>query len=270
MIGSNPYGIFVDASNTIYVSNHKNHSIQAWSEQNKNPTRTISNIAYPGSIFVSTNGKIYFGNNKNIHETTWSLNGTNSIIILHLNESCFGIFVDINDTLYCSIKNYHLVVTKLLNDNEQSVKTVAGNGVLGTQSHMLNNPHGIFVDINFNLYVADCGNHRIQKFRLDTQNAITEAVIGKSEKIVLNCPTGVVLDANDYLFIVDSNNNRIVGSGPDGFRCIVGCSRKSGSQNDQLNKPLTMTFDSLGNIFVADTNNSRIQKFLVENNKCGK
>ena len=66
------------------------------------------------------------------------------------------------------------------------------------------------------------------------------------------------------------NNHRIIGSGPDGFRCVVGCSGISGSASDQLNYPQNLAFDSFGNLFVVDKNNGRIQQFLLVTNSCSK
>ncbi|CAF4432408.1 unnamed protein product, partial [Adineta steineri] len=87
--------------------------------------------------------------------------------------------------------------------------------------------------------------------------------------ITLNGPTGIVLDADNYLFIVDYNNNRIVGSGSNGFRCLVGCSGSSGSASNQLLYPYSLSFDSYGNMFVTDYGNNRIQKFILLNNTHG-
>ncbi len=88
--------------------------------------------------------------------------------------------------------------------------------------------------------------------------------------IALNQPSGVVLDADNYLFIVDCGNNRIIGSGPNGFRCVAGCSGLSGSSANQLYSPGMLSFDSYGNIFVTDRDNNRIQKFLLATSSCGK
>lgn len=78
----------------------------------------------------------------------------------------------------------------------------------------------------------------------------------------------MVLNGNGYLFIVDSYQNRVIGSGPWGFRYVVGCSGMSGSATDQLSYPRTMNFDRDGNLFVLDTNNQRVQKFLLSTNSC--
>jgi hypothetical protein len=67
---------------------------------------------------------------------------------------------------------------------------------------------------------------------------------------------------------VDYGNDCIIGSGPNGFQCIAGCSGSYGSAPDQLHDPLNLAFDSYGNIFVTDSN--RIQKFILATNSCGK
>jgi hypothetical protein len=169
------------------------------------------------------------------------------------------------------MRDHHKVVKKWLNGNSSTLEIAAGMNISGSNSTMLSQPIGIFVDINFDLYVADCGNHRIQLFRTGQLNATT--VAGKTSPnttIILSCPTAVVLDADKYLFITDQFNNRIVRSGPDGFRCLLGCSNVSGSESNQLSHPRSLTFDSCGNMFVADQFNHRIQKFLLSKNSCSK
>ena len=179
-------------------------------------------------------------------------------------------FVDINDTLYCSLYHENKVVKRWLCSNATAVTIAAGTDAWGSDSNTLGNPYGIFVDINFDLYVADYGNHRIQLFRSGEQNGITVAgATSLTTTIDLDYPTGVVLDADKYLFIVDYGNSRIIGSGPNGFRCIVGCAWQ-GKAADELKWPISISFDSFGNMYVADSHNSRIQKFLLLRTSCGK
>ena len=128
---------------------------------------------------------------------------------------------------------------------------------------MLQNPVGIFVDINLDLYVADFGNHRILLFRLNQRHGITVAGYGSANvTIELFHPTGIVLDGDQHLFIVDCYNHRIIGSDENGFRCIFGCSGY-GSTNDKLSYPASMSFDSYGNIYVTDLLNNRVQKISL-------
>jgi tripartite motif-containing protein 71 len=163
----------------------------------------------------------------------------------------------------------HQVIKRSLNSSDNQLTTVAGIDCPGFLFNMLYYPSGIFVDINFNLYVADSGNNRIQLFQSGQLNGTTVAGNTAPGTIALNFPTGIALDADGYLFIVDSDNNRIVGSGPNGFRCVAGCSGHS-SLSNQLYNPQSMAFDSYGNIFVTDTGNGRIQKFLLATNSCSK
>jgi sugar lactone lactonase YvrE len=169
------------------------------------------------------------------------------------------------------MQSSHQVVTKSLNSVSNILTTVAGTGCYGSTSYMLNTPYGIFVDTNFDLYVADCYNQRIQLFQSGQLSGLTLAGSTTSiTTITLSYPTGIVLDADKYLFIVDNGNGRIVGSGPNGFRCLVGCLGSWGSTSNQLYWPISLSFDSYGNMFVTDTDNSRIQKFILLNNTHGK
>jgi hypothetical protein len=272
-VGTRPYGIFVDSNNTVYVPNQDNGQIYIWTNDSINATKNISgDLSNPYAIFVTMNGDIYIDNGYSKRRVDkWTFSKNTWTPIMYVDERCFGLFVDINNTLYYSKYNHHQVVKKWLNDNANTSSIAAGTGVPGSTSNTLSDPRGIFVDTNFDLYVADYVNHRIQLFRSGQLNATT--VAGKNSPdttIPLNYPTGIVLDADKYLFIVDNNKHRIVGSGPTGFRCIVGCSGASGSSSHQLSGPSTLSFDSYGNIFVADTYNHRIQKFLLEDNFCGK
>ncbi len=265
-----PHAIFVDTSNTVYVAQLYNGSILIWLNNSINPTKTISgNISYPYSIFATINGDIYVNHGQSEGQVKkWNADTNTWTTVMSVNSSCYSLFVDINDNLYCSMRCSHKVVKKWLN---ASVMTIAaGAGVFGSLSNMLNSPLGIFVDVNFDLYVADCGNDRIQLFQSGQLNGTTVAGNETTNTtITLDCPTGIVLDADKYIYIIDQVNHRIVGSGPNGFRCLVGCNG-IGSQSNQLHYPITLAFDSYGNMFVTDQANNRIQKFLLYENSCGK
>ena len=264
---SSPYTVFVNSNNTIFVSNPGSNNIQVWQDYNTTATRIISvmgNNSY--GMFVAANDDIYVNNGAGNRVDKWFGNGTSNLPAMLIYGDCFGLFIDTNNTLYCSVGAFHLVGSILIGDMTNTLQLVAGTGCAGSIPECLSSPRGIFVDINYNLYVADRDNNRIQKFQSGQRNGSTVAGCGVSGTMYLNSPTGVVLDQDGYVFIVDSSNNRIVGSGSSGFRCIVGC---SGSASDQLSGPRTMAFDSFGNIWVADYGNNRVQKFFLENSSCG-
>ena len=226
------------------------------------------------SIFVTTNGQIYVGDStsiKQIIQFSNSYSNQTTTIATVSSSDIYGLFVDLNNTLYCSITALHKVVKKWLNSNSSTMTTVAGTGSYGSTSNMLFYPYGIFVDTNFDLYVADWGNNRIQLFRLGQINGTT--VAGNTSPnitISLNQPTNVILDGNKYLFITDYGNHRIIGSDENGFRCIVACSGTYGSTSNKLSDPQSIAFDSFGNLFVVDYGNHRIQKFCLSTNFCNR
>ena len=144
---------------------------------------------------------------------------------MSIGARCAGLFVDVNNDLYCSQDSRNQVLKKSLNDPRKATSIIAGTGGSGSASHMLNAPNGVFVTENLDLYVADYNNHRIQLFRSGELNGTTVVGAAAPGTISLYKPVSIVLDADGYLFIVDRGNHRIVGSGPYGFRCLVGCSQ---------------------------------------------
>jgi hypothetical protein len=272
IVGEYPLAIFVNTNNTIYVAHRQKNQILVWNEGSESPTEIISgNFTEPVSLFVTSNGDIYIDDGvENRRVQKWISTTETFDTVMNVNSSCYGLFVDIKDNLYCSMSGLHRVVKRSLNDPVMTTVIVAGTGIQESASDELDTPWGIFVDVNFDLYVADCGNNRIQLFQSGQTNGIT--VAGSTSPyptITLHFPSGISLDASKYLFILDLDNDRIVGSGPNGFRCLVGCYGR-GSKSNQLSLPFSFSFDRSGNIFVTDRANNRIQKFLLMENSSGK
>lgn len=197
-------------------------------------------------------------------------NATTSVVEMYSNASCYDLYTDIYDNLYCSINALHVVMKKSFIDDAYTLTIAAGNGMNGSDAYMLNGPRGIFIDTKFYLYVADCGNNRIQKFRSGQLNGSTIMENHPMESLVLSCPSAIVVDTDGYLFVTDYNNHRIIATGPAGFRCIVGCTGNGGSAATELYYPRSLSFDNMGNLYVADTGNRRIQMFALATNSCCK
>ncbi len=219
-----------------------------------------NNFTNPYSLFLSDKDDIYVDK--------WLWNSTNSELKVYTSSSCAGLFLlDTTNTLYCSSTDQHRVF-KIGLDTGASIP-IAGTGCPGPVKNMLDHPQGIFVDDHMNLFVADTDNNRIQCFQPGQRDAMTVAGFGAMILFILKRPTSVILDGDGYLFIVERGNNRIIRSVANGFECLFGCSRMSGSSSSALNNPQMMAFDTDGNILVTDVNNRRIQKFLLIRNSCG-
>jgi DNA-binding beta-propeller fold protein YncE len=268
-VGTQPYNLFIDTDNTIHVTATRLHRVVIWSNATNLVTRIITgNLTEPIGIFVTATGQIFVDNGRNFSRVDrWNKNNTlvtTSIMII--NGTCFSLFLDVYDDLYCSHDLSHRVIKQISNNSQLIQTVVAGNVSAGFSNSQLNLPRGIFVRTDFTLIVADCGNDRVQQFLSGSRQGTT---LISNITFGLNCPTGVTADADGYLFIVDGENHRIIGQNMFGFRCIVGCSNTSGNGAHQLNGPRSLSFDRDGNLFVVDRSNNRVQRFALVNNNCG-
>lgn len=262
--GRSPRGLFINTNNSIYIADRTNHTIKVWLTQQSNPVSIISGDLYsPYTLFVTKNGDIYIENGARKRIDKWILDSNSMVPVINVTNHCLCLFVDMNNNLYYIVEYDHQVMKISLNNTATSPEVVAGSISAGLSANELSHPHGIFVDTNSDLYVADSSNNRIQLFPSGQSNGTT--LFGDP---LLNHPTGVVLDWNGFLYIVDNKNHRIVRYAEKIFQCLVGCSGE-GTHADQLSLPRTMAFDSGGNIFVTDLFNDRIQNFSLQANVCG-
>lgn len=270
-VGTEPYGLFVDVNNTIYVANRQNNFVLVWFGENIYPNYTLfGNLNGPLSLFATLSGDLYVDNGGNSQVNVWPKNKNTSTLAMTISSSCYSIFVDITNSLYCSMTTNHQIAKKWLGDNGTTLTVVAGTGGCGSTANAFCYPIGVYVDHSLNMYVTDCQNNRVQMFSLGQTNAITILGTGAPGTITLNCPNAITFDANGYIFVGDRANNRIIGSGPYGYRCIFGCSQVAGSATNQLNSPRQFGFDTYGNLYVADQYNYRIQKIILASNSCSK
>jgi hypothetical protein len=147
------------------------------------------------------------------------------MLVKQLQVLCYSLFIDINNTLYCSVHNENRIISTSLHDNTSNLIHVTGTDFFGSSSYELDHPYGIFVNTNFDLYVADTGNSRIQLFRPGQKNGVTAAGNNTLQDFKLNRPTGVVLDADGYLFIADNSG---------GFRGGGGCAGCDRSHSEKI------------------------------------
>ena len=273
MTSGSTYALFIDTNNSIHWSTASKNQILIFNEGHSVPKRILSsNLIKPRGLFVTIDGNIYVENGYNKSQVeVWTPNATSGSAMFYINASCYDLFVDMLGQIYCSMDGRHIVIRNPGNGTMRSSTIIAGReGMAGASSSQLSTPNGIFIDQQLNMYVADCGNHRIQRFRFGESNATTVAGSGLSGSIILNSPTAVILDGDGNLFISDHRNYRIIRSSPNGFWCIVGCKNTSGSTSDKLNLARGISFDSYGNLFISDSGNHRIQKFLFIPESCGK
>jgi 4-amino-4-deoxy-L-arabinose transferase-like glycosyltransferase/sugar lactone lactonase YvrE len=127
----------------------------------------------------------------------------------------------------------------------------------GTDNGLFKEPRDIAVDREGNVYVADTGNRRIQKF--DSQGEFLLAWDGGEEKFVE--PLAVVVTSQGQVFVLDSEPGWIYRFTADG----ESLGRFAGPKA-QFFHPRGMAIDAQDNIYIADTGGCRLVKYDTNGN----
>jgi sugar lactone lactonase YvrE len=151
------------------------------------------------------------------------------------------------------------------------VTTLAGKaGVAGSadgtnSDARFNNPGGVAVDTNGNVYVADWNNNTIRKVAPVGTNWVVTTLTGA----VFNYPADVAVDSTGNLYVADLGHNTIRKVTPGETSWVVTTlAGKAGSTGyldgmgsaALFNAPNSVSVYSLGNLYVAETANETIRK----------
>ena len=131
-------------------------------------------------------------------------------------------------------------------------------GSQGSGEGQFVDPEAVAVDRNGNVFVADSGNHRIEKFTRSGIFLLQWGSMGSAEGQFFD-PEAVAVDQNGNVFVADSGNHRIEKFTGSGIFLLQWGSM--GSAEGQFHTPDGLAVDPDGNVFVADLNNNRIEKF---------
>jgi YD repeat-containing protein len=127
-------------------------------------------------------------------------------------------------------------------------------GTSGSESEKLKSPAGVADDSEGNVWVADLGSNRIEKF---SSAGVFKASYAPDSMLE---PAGIVFSpTNGDLYVTNRGRDRI-----DQLTTSGSLVRSFGSEGAGLGKlryPNQVTVDSHGDVWVADTNNARVDEF---------
>jgi hypothetical protein len=250
---NNPVGVAVDGVGNVYIADALNHRIRK--------------VATSGIITtVAGTGAVGFG-------------GDGAVATTAILNTPAGVAVDGTGKFYISDqKNQRVRMVSAAG----VITTVAGNGTAGysednvaANTTSLNNPAGLALDGNGNLYIADQSNHRIRK--VSAGGTISTVAgngtgtyngdDGMATTTSLYLPGGVLIDGTGNLYIADALNHRIRKVATNGIITTVAGNGTVNYGGDggpatsaSLYNPVGVAFDGTGNFYIADQQNHRIRK----------
>ena len=134
-------------------------------------------------------------------------------------------------------------------------------GTTGSGAGQFQSLDGVAVDQAGNVYVADTGNARIQKFTADgaflTQWGAAGGGAGQ-----FNAPADVAVGPDGSVYVADTNNNRVQRFTTDG--AFISQWGTAGALDGQFSGPIAVTAGPDGSVYVSDAGNNRVQRFLAD------
>ena len=298
-----PHGVTVDPAGNLYIADFNNNRVRK-----VNPAGIITTIAGggtsgdgglatgaslngPAAVAFDSSGNLYIADyfNHRVRKvdtsgtiTTVAGNGTaaysgdgGAATAAQLNQP-HGIAIDALGNLYIS-ERVNNSIRKI--DGSGIITYVAGRGSAGLGDHgpatsaTLEHPHGIAVDSEGNVYVADYHNNRIRK--IDIGGTITTVAGngtwgnsgdgGPATEAGLNRPRAVTVDSLGNMYILASGLVRRVDKASGEITTVAGngtwaYSGDGGPATEAgISDGYGVALGSLRKMYVADTYNNRVR-----------
>ena len=180
------YGIFVDSTGYLYVSDQANHRVLRFPSGSTSGTSSVivagtgipglasSELNRPSKIFVDDASTVYIADTNNHRIQKWTYGACSGVTVagtgtagngLDQLQSPVSVIVDANGLMYISDRDNHRILR--WSPSSSTGECIAGcSGTSGVAASQLNSPFAVAFDKNGLLYVSDDSNHRVQRFSL--------------------------------------------------------------------------------------------------------
>ena len=132
---------------------------------------------------------------------------------------------------------------------------VGGEGYVGGR---FSRPRGIAVDRSGNFYVADTGNHRVQKFN-SSGGAVLEFGTSGDAPGLFKDPASVAIDGSGYVYVADPGRRILAKYGSDGAFITEWRATEYSFAN-----PIDISFGADGQLYILDDGPHQVIRFTPE------
>lgn len=133
-------------------------------------------------------------------------------------------------------------------------------GTNGTGNGQLKSAADVAVDSNGDLWVADKGNNRIEKFNTSGEYLAKFGSTGSGNGQFIS-PAALAIDPKGNIWVADKGNGRVQKFNGKGEYLAQFGSKGTGNGQFMSGGPEGIAIDAKGNIWVTDTYAGRVQKF---------
>ncbi|CAF3661254.1 unnamed protein product [Rotaria socialis] len=132
--------------------------------------------------------------------------------------------------------------------------------------------HGVAMDDQRYLYVADTEKHEVRRYQLGEKNGtLVAGGNGQGDGLnQLNWPTYLFVDRQQNAYVSDNSNHRVMKwnkGAKEGI--VVAGGQGEGNALTQLSYPQGIFVDTLGTLYVTDWGNQRVMRFTQGDKKRG-
>lgn len=292
-----PSSICFDAAGYLYVADFDNGRVQKFPPASTSLTNGVTvaggnglgsaanQLYHPVSVFIDGSGNLYVcdQNNNRIQKfPAGSTSATNGVTVAggHIGSAAnqlnfpAGVWVDGAGNIYvCDRLNSRIQKFPAGSTAGTNAMTVAGGNGSGSAANQLYLPANITLSSSGDLYIADQGNNRVQKFPAGSTSATNGVTVAGgngrgSAANQLNYPSRVRFDQAGDMYVGDLYNQRVqrfaAGSTSASSGVTVAGGYGQGTAADQMNGAADILFvEANGGIYVADQRNNRVQRWSI-------
>ncbi len=261
----NPWGIDVDASGNLYISDENGNQVRKVTMNTGiisllagyNPTGSSTFYTYHGFGGLATQANINaaqkparFGG-----DLYFPTSATQSDVVIARVSGTTGILSQVYGVA-------------------NGTGVYPNDGGLATQTNIYA-ADGLAMDASGNIYYAENSYHRVR--RIDAVSGVVTTIMGDGTAGSsntgmgrVNTPKGVAIDASGNVYVADFSNHRVRRVTPAGVVSSIAGTGSAGFSGDggsatsaALNTPTDVSVDGAGNVYVLDNGNNRVRRITV-------